>query len=123
MTLARSTKGFLLALVVLLMGMLFSVGKEPFFVVVISVFTTVVMVYIIQKNVRGDYKEIVISGFILGAVETYVYLIQPNYPGAPALPGAAELFFGIAFLTRASIYVLEIINNPLRAPIRRFLSK
>lgn len=119
---AKNTKGFGLSIAILLGGLyLSSKASNEIYVVLASLATIIVMMAVVNRSVKGKANEIFISGFLLGIIEAYVFLIQPNWSVLPAIPGDAKLFFGFAFLFRAIIFILEIIDTPAKKPIKRWL--
>lgn len=118
---SKSAKGLLIGLTLLLGGLYFARGASTTGIVIISVVTTIAIVAAVNKFIRGRSTEMFVSSFLLGVPETYVFLIQPEIPLLPALPGNLKLFFGIAIVTRIVILLLEIIDTPLKKPVRGFL--
>ena len=80
----------------------------------IIVITAVISVFIttrILKILTGSMtREVLLSGAIIGIIESYDIYIQPNFTliSLPALPESASLFVGVFGITRAVVLVLEI---------------
>lgn len=128
----KNAKGFIWSVVILLIGLFVAANRSQGQLIIISIFTVLIMILVVNRFIVGTTAEIFISGFILGGVEAYVFFIQPyvtepikvlffTINGLPAIPGTAKLFFGVAFVTRATIFLLEMLDTPLKKPIGRFL--
>ena len=117
----KNARGFGISLAILLFALYYTRNQAPFNTALVAVATVVVIIIVINRFVKGETREIFISGFLFGLPEAYVFLIQPNYPGLPELPGNVELFFGIAFLTRAILLLLEMLDTPVKNSVRKLV--
>jgi hypothetical protein len=121
MKFTKKTKGFLYSLIVLLFGLYVSFGRPSSQVAFIAVVTIMAMMFVVNKFIKGMTDEIFISGFIIGLVEAYVFLIQPSWEGLPSLDPTVKLFFGIAIATRIIIFLFEKLDTPFKKPINLLL--
>lgn len=130
---SKTTKGFGLSIFILLIGLYLS-SKPPFvaffipypklWIVVIALTTTFAMMVAVNRFIKGESKEVFISGFVLSIVEAYVFLIQPNWAEAlPPIGSGTELFFGFAFLFRTIFFLIEMTDNPIKKPLRRVIGE
>ena len=118
---SKALKGLTAAIAIIVLGAIFASDKTPVMVALIAVASTILMIAVVNYFVKGSTNEVLISGFLLTLIESYHFFIQPNWAGSPELPSSAALFFGVAFAARAIIFLLEIIDNPLKKPVRKVL--
>ncbi len=88
-------------------------------VILTAIVTTLVLFIVIGRRLKSLTREIFVTGILVGFPETYVFLIQPNVPSLPPIPGMVELFFGAAIFTRLVILILQLTDNPARPFIQK----
>lgn len=109
----------LVGLSILIVGLLLSQRYETKGIVVVAIITTFVMFVTIARRLRSMTKEVFITGILVTAPETYVFLIQPNVAGLAPLPGNVELFFGAAIFTRLLLLLGQLVENPFQKPLKK----
>lgn len=116
-------KGFVAALLVLAAGFIVSSGRSNGFVAVAAFVSVLALLAVVNRMAGGYVQEVTISGIILGLVEAYHFLIQPNVEGLPHLGGSGALFFGLVIAFRAVLFVIEVTKNPLKPYLTKVVGR
>lgn len=109
----KTVTGFGIGLLIIFAGLFISQQNptfgldEPMYIILIAFLTTIVFIYTINKFIKSENDEIFISGFLLGGIELYVFMIQPNVPYFPHIAGNAELYFGSVGIVRILMLLVQ----------------
>lgn len=117
-------KGIAVALIVFIVGVyLTNRYTQTYQIILLGALSVVAIMALVSRTVHSAQMEIFITGSLLAIPETYVFFIQPHIESLPAFPPNAELFFGIAILTRILLLALEHIDNPLRSQVKKLVGR